>query len=219
VWSAASAHISQRRAKRSAQEAARREQIAVELQKRATALQADAITFEYQKKLLDWADDVIGVINRSDRYLDRVTEGNVDTSEETDVAQTILGLENRGRLYFGNVFQDLVGADRPPGKRGYRPPILAAIAICYRVVREAIPENAKQCSYVIFMARQCFLDELKGYMKGGAQEFFKSRGEETDLDWEPLSHVVSEYERIGGVGSFWKDRPKSRSQLIAEKQA
>lgn len=217
IWGAVVAHVAQRKASTSAKLAAEREATALELQRRATTLQEDAVAFEFQKMLMAWADEVLSEISRARLFVEAVADSTMDAEAEMRKKEHAVALSillDRGRLYFDNISRDLVGMDRPERVRGFRPPILDAVALAALSMSRLNVTSAKAAASLLFKVSSVFLHELKRYASGAAQTFFEEKGNQTEIDWDGVSFLVDEFEETHGRQSFWAQRPLPRRELL-----
>ena len=154
------------------------------------------------------------------------------------LAARISGYIDQGRLFFLNDSSDLVGLDRPAAMRGYRPPVLDAALLVYQeltLLDAGEATQAKVEAAAIFEMAPAFISELQKALdprrrRAVLDRLVSNRKEEEaevaaltaeanavdTVNWDGVTPVVDEFEKRHGQGSFWKDRPRPRSQVVRE---
>ncbi len=89
-------------------------------------------------ELRSWANEVIELLSEASELCG--TEGNVVSLDEmsrrkSQLAMRISSLWDRGRLFFPNVHQDVLGMHKPAAYSGLRPPILDVLMLSYELCR------------------------------------------------------------------------------------
>ncbi|MGQ0673303.1 MAG: hypothetical protein ACT4N2_10570 [Hyphomicrobium sp.] len=136
-----------------------------------------------------------------------------------EVQAKLSALVDAGRLYFINRNPDLVGTDRNYANRGYRPAILDALMIAHEELRLGDIANAddlRSAAQNIFGARRVFISELREEIDLLRDQKALAKMRTQDDDWTEIAKLVDQFEARRGPGTFWRDRPRPRAQILVD---
>jgi hypothetical protein len=203
-----------------------------ETEDRLELLQQEGLRASLDAQVIAWGSAAIEALAEAERIA--ATRRRYATPFDLEVARdtTITRLSaqvDQGRLFFPNVSHDLVGLDRPFANRGFRQPILDALMLALewlRRVEHDAPETVAQAqAAALFAARRAFVSELQRALDPrrrlvifenlSSSRVLERRGD--DVVWDAVQHLVDAFEETHGPGSFWKDRPKPRKDLVPPK--
>jgi hypothetical protein len=204
-----------------------------ETERRVTQLQQEGLRASLDAQVIRWGSEVIDLLAEAERLTrSRARFASAETMEQarSELSFRLSARVDQGRLFFPNVSHDLVGTDRPFANRGYRPPILDAMMLVHerlrRLTHDVTPEAAERDGTAVFNARRAFVSELQRALDPRRRELIfdnqadnsrlEARG--ADVAWDSVKNLVDEFEAEFGPKAFWRDPPRPRQELLANRQ-
>ena len=90
--------------------------------------------------IFKWGGDAIDLLSKAETLAFKLTrdekEQNEFYEEKRDILSRLSGCIDKGRMYFPNMVENIHGADKDEGYRGYRQPILNFLMGAYECIKQ-----------------------------------------------------------------------------------